>query len=112
VVVIEECRIGDPAVVKNRLALLRGIPTLAVDDSAKALAAALLSRGGLPSRAEIDALHIAVAAAGGVDYRLTWNCRHLDNPVTKPRVREICSQCGYVCPEICTPFGLTEGNLR
>ena len=66
----------------------------------------------MPTRAEIDALHIAVAAVGGVDYLLTWSCRHLNNPVTKPRVREICSLCGHDCPEICTPFELTEGNRR
>ena len=108
--VIEECGEGDAGAVQSRLALLRGIPELPVDDDAKALAAALIAEGGVPDKAEIDALHIAVAAVGGMDYLLTWNCRHLDNPETKPRIREICRRAGYACPEICNPFQLTEGE--
>lgn len=110
--VVEECSVGDPDAVERRLALLRGMPELMVDDAVRAVAAALLSKGGVPRKAEFDALHIAVAAVGGADYLLTWNCRHLNNPVTKPRVRAICEYCEHVCPEICTPFELTEGGLR
>lgn len=110
--VVEECSVGDPAAVGRRLALLRGMPELVVDDAVKTVAAALLSKGGVPRRAEFDALHIAVAAVGGADYLLTWNCRHLNNPVTKPRVRAICEHCGHACPEICTPFELTERGLK
>jgi len=50
-----------------------------------------------------DAVHIAVAAVHGVDYLLTWNCRHLDNAERKPLVRSVCAVAGYRCPEICTP---------
>ena len=32
-----------------------------------------------------------------------WNCRHLDNAETKPVMRRICEEWGYVVPEICTP---------
>jgi hypothetical protein len=109
--VVEECRLGDPAAVERRLALLRGMPELSVDDTVKTVAAALLAQGGVPRGAEFDALHIAVAAVGGTDCLLTWNCRHLNNPATKPRVRAICQACGHACPEICTPFELTEGGL-
>ena len=34
-------------------------------------------------------MHVAVAAVHGVDYLLTWNCRHLDNAETKPVMRRI-----------------------
>jgi predicted nucleic acid-binding protein len=108
--VVEECRMGDAEAVRSRLALLRGIPEIPVDSTARNLASALLAKGVLPPKAAIDALHIAVAAAGGMDYLLTWNCRHLNNPVIKPRVRSICIGGGYSCPEICTPFELTEGD--
>ena len=107
--VVEEASAGDAEVAKRRIGFLRGIPELPVDEEAKALAEAILSRGALPAKAEFDALHIAVAAVSGVDFLLTWNCRHLDNPVTKPRVREVCWELGYECPEICTPLELTEG---
>jgi hypothetical protein len=70
----------------------------------------LVTQRGVPQKAEIDALHIAIATVSGTNYLLTWNCRHLNNPVTKPRVRSICAERGYTCPEICTPFELTEGE--
>jgi hypothetical protein len=48
-------------------------------------------------------MHVAVAAVHGVDYLLTWNCRHLDNAEMKPLMRSVCAVAGYRCPEICTP---------
>jgi hypothetical protein len=39
----------------------------------------------------------------GMDYLLTWNCRHIDNAETKPVIRSVCAKLGYACPEICTP---------
>ena len=108
-IVAEEASAGRPDIAERRLELLRGVPELSVDEEARALAAAILADGVLPSNAGIDALHIAVAAVNAVDYLLTWNCRHIENPATKPRIREICVEFGYVCPEICTPLELTEG---
>lgn len=66
----------------------------------------LLRDGALPKKAADDALHLAIAAYHGVDYLLTWNCRHLDNAELKPVMRSVCAVHGYVCPEICTPLEL------
>ena len=87
----------------------KAIAEIEISDAAKHLAAEIISQGGVPQKAKIDALHIAIAATGKTDYLLTWNCRHIDNPVTKPKVRTICLTCGYEYPEICTPFEITEG---
>jgi predicted nucleic acid-binding protein len=76
---------------------------LEVVEEAYDLAAMLISEGALPPAAEDDATHIALAAVHGIDYLLTWNCRHIDNAETKPIVRSICTTRGYACPEICTP---------
>jgi len=57
-----------------------------------------------------DSLHIAIAAVHGVDYLLTWNCRHIDNAEMKPVVRKICAAHGYVCSDICTPQELMGVN--
>jgi hypothetical protein len=35
--------------------------------------------GVIPERAAADAGHIAVASRHGMDYLLTWNCRHIAN---------------------------------
>jgi hypothetical protein len=61
---------------------------------------------GLPPKATDDALHVAVCAYHGVDYLLTWNCRHIDNAEMKPLMRSVCAVHGYTCPEICTPLEL------
>ncbi|MDI6795188.1 MAG: DNA-binding protein, partial [bacterium] len=66
--------------------------------------------GALPSKATDDAVHIALAAVHGIDYLLTWNCRHIDNAQTKPLVRTVIVSEGYKCPEICTPQELFGGD--
>ena len=69
----------------------------------EALAARLVAEGGFPAEAEVDALHVAIAAVQAVDLLLTWNCRHINNAETKPIIRAVCAVAGYTCPEICTP---------
>lgn len=68
----------------------------------------IISLGEMPKKAQADALHIAAAAIHNVTCLLTWNCRHINNPSTKPRIREICRSQDYTCPEICTPFEIME----
>ena len=58
-------------------------------------------------RAE-STFHIAVAAANGVDYLLTWNCKHIANPAMRPRIEQICRDREFEPPVICTPQELLE----
>ncbi len=58
--------------------------------------------------AQADALHIALAAVHEMDFLLTWNCRHIDNPAARPAIREVCAADGFRCPEICTPLEMLE----
>ena len=51
-------------------------------------------------------LHIACAALNGVDYLLTWNCKHIANFERLPAVERICRDNGYEPPRICTPAEL------
>jgi hypothetical protein len=99
----QEARRGDPEAARRRIEALGGLPTLEVVDTAYVLAAALIAEGVLPPSAEDDATHIALAAVHGMDYLLTWNCRHIDNAETKPIVRSVCATHGYAVPETCTP---------
>lgn len=77
--VLDEAGAGDPTAAADRLQLLEGFPL--VDESAEAdrLADVLIARHLLPAKAAADAQHVALAAAAGVDYLLTWNCRHIAN---------------------------------
>ena len=104
--VMEEASQGDPDAAQRRLQVLEELYKLTVDDEAERFADKLMEGGGVPAGAEGDALHIAVAAVHEIDYLLTWNCRHIDNAVTKPIIRSICAVAGYSCPEICTPMEL------
>jgi len=58
---------------------LNDISLLPVTDHATALAGRLARELKLPARSRIDAAHLAVCATNGMDYLLTWNCRHLAN---------------------------------
>jgi len=101
--VLAEAGQGDPDAAQRRCEKVKGIPDLEVTDDVVGLAKKLVGEGALPRQAMGDAMHIAVAAVHGIDYLLTWNCRHLDNAERKPLVRSVCAVAGYRCPEICTP---------
>lgn len=103
---IIEASAGNPDAAERRLAVLREIPELKIDEEVQELAELLISEGGIPTSAEADALHVAVAAVHRIDYLLTWNCRHIDNAAKKPIIRSICIGAGYPYPEICTPMEL------
>jgi hypothetical protein len=57
----------------------------------------------LPERASADARHVAVATVFGVDYLLTWNCKHIANADLLPKVYDLLRDAGYVPPLILTP---------
>ena len=72
------------------------------------LANALLERHAVPEKEGTDASHIATAAVYGMDVLLTWNCRHMANPVTLPKTASIISSEGFQCPVIITPAEFLE----
>jgi hypothetical protein len=59
-------------------------------------------------RATEDALHIAIAATTGMDYLLTWNCKHIANAVIIPRVNGVIRSFDFEPPLIYTPQQLME----
>ena len=106
--VVDECSEGDPVAAQERLALLEGIPLLEISDEVNSLASSLLAGVPLPEKAAIDALHISVAAVNGVEYLLTWNCKHIANPSLRPGIERLCREMGCEPPVICTPQELLE----
>jgi len=109
-VVLAEAARGDQTFAAARLAIARELTLVEVSAPALALAQALLQSAGLPSKANEDALHIAVASTGGLDYLLTWNCKHIANAVIIPRVNEVVRRHGYEPPLIYTPQQLMEDS--
>lgn len=102
-VVIDEISLGDPTEVQKRLAIISGMPQLDVTDDAMVLTRSIMAAGLLPSHAFPDAAHVAVSAVHGVDYLLTWNCKHLANARIAKRIAIVCSKLKFNMPIICTP---------
>jgi hypothetical protein len=102
-VVIDEASVGDPAEVQKRLAIIGGLPTLAITDEANALTQAIMAAGVLPPKVIRDAAHVAVAAVHAIDYLLTWNCKHLANAQIARRIAVVCEKLGRKMSIICTP---------
>ena len=105
-VVVEEAGRGDESAASRRLGALEDIEVLQIEKKSVDLAKALIEQGALPRKALDDAFHLAVAAVNGIDFLLTWNCRHIDNAEMKPKIRRVIESQGYQCPEIATPIGL------
>lgn len=45
-----------------------------------------------------DALHIAIARVYGLDYLLTWNCKHIANAQIQKKLSQISVDAGYKLP--------------
>ena len=106
--VLDEAGDGDPDFAARRLALLAGLPRLSTTNDADALVARLLTSGIILGKAATDAVHLALAAAHGMDFLLTWNCKHIHNVKLERRIEAACRAFGFTCPIICTPAELME----
>jgi predicted nucleic acid-binding protein len=107
-IVVEEATAGNTEAAQRRLELLEDVPVLDVTEPVYALAENLVKQVPLPENAGVDALHIAVAVVNGVDYLLTWNCKHIANAVLRSRIEAVCRANGYEPPTICTPEEFLE----
>lgn len=94
---------GDAVAADRRSSWVTNLASFGISDQAVELAGQLLSCGAVPAGSEEDALHIAIAAAQGADFLLTWNFRHINNAETKSAIADVIGSCGFVCPQICSP---------
>jgi hypothetical protein len=100
--VVQECGAGDQVAAEERLVFIADIPLLDVTAAAEELANQLIANVPMPPRAQVDALHLAIAAVHEVDYLLTWNCTHLANPSLIRRIETTCKRFGVEPPILCT----------
>ncbi len=104
--VLNETAQGDMEIAAQRLTIVRDFPLLELNQAVRALAAEFLCHSNLPPKAEVDAIHIAAATVHGMDYLLTWNCKHIANAQIQGKLAEISLDFGYQLPLICTPYEL------
>jgi hypothetical protein len=81
--VTKEASRGDTAMAKRRQEVIALFPVLATTPEAEKLAGSIIETKGVPKEYPEDALRIAIAAIGGMDFIATWNFSHINNPFTK-----------------------------
>ena len=106
--VFQEASAGDGEAAQKRLHFLEPLPSLKISEDAILLSEKLISNGPIPNEYGEDALHIAVCAVNGIDFLLTWNCKHLANAMHRQEIEKLVEIHGYACPVICTPAELME----
>ena len=106
-VVVRECKAGDGQAVARRLGAIAGMPLLGLTQRAADIAQLLLAEGIMPAKAAEDALHIAIAADHKVDFLLSWNFKHIANPVIQAQIASRLTGLGLALPFICAPEELS-----
>lgn len=112
--VIRECSAGDPVAAKKRIDALRNIPLLDINDDVSSIAKGLVNEGYIPIHVFEDAMHIAIAAVYRVDFLLTWNFKHIANPMLQERIAKYLESRNYMIPFICSPqelLGVDDGSI-
>jgi predicted nucleic acid-binding protein len=101
--VVKEASKGDSAIAQKRQAAISSFAVLGTTPEAERLAQSIIDARGVPAEYPEDALHIAIAAISGMDFMVTWNFAHINNPFTKMMIRQVVENAGYECPEIVSP---------
>jgi hypothetical protein len=110
-IVAAECARGDADAAMQRLQAIGNLPRIsAATGEGERLARQYVETLGIPEFAFIDALHIALAVLGNMDYLATWNCSHIANGATIARLLEFNRSHGLYECVICTPEELMEGE--
>ena len=107
---LDEAGAGDPTAAADRLRVLDGLPLLGESAEADRPADLLLARHLLPPKAAADAQHVALAATAGVDFLLTWNCKHIANADLLPALYETLRAEGFAPPLIVTPEEFSDAG--
>lgn len=102
-VVVDEVKKGNTDMASKRLQVIDHVPILELDEESLFLAKQFIAKKSIPANAIEDAYHVAIATTHGIDYLLTWNCKHIANGIIRKKIRLISTSYGYETPVICTP---------
>lgn len=106
--VLQEARLGDTDMARQRLDLLVALPKLELTEQVGALAQNLIQAGLIPEKAASDAVHIAVASVHEMDYLVTWNFKHIANPYIRDQLNAVVAEAGFRLPVMCSPEELIQ----
>ena len=106
--VMDEIAEGNPEAAEKRLEVARRLPLLDDHPEVEALARKLETGVPIPADSQADAAHLAFAAFYKMDYLVTWNQTHLDNPHLRKKANEIIEKRGLKPAAVVTPEFLME----
>lgn len=101
--VLTEAGKGVKKAAAKRLNILQDIPLLELKTEVLDLAGIFIRHKAISEKMEEDVLHIAIATVYGLNYLMTWNCKHIANAEIQKKMEKICIEEGYEMPTICTP---------
>ena len=107
---IAEIQRGTSAATQSRLALLRDLPLLDINEDVKEITRIYIDKKVVPRDPVGDALHLLLPTFHRVDVLLTWNCRHLANPNKLEHLRIINYRLGFAMPFLTTPLNYLGGD--
>lgn len=107
---LDEAAKGDPTMATERLKLLSTIPLLPLPDEGLDLARHLVESRIVPAKADSDAIHIAIASIHQIDFFVTWNFKHIANPLIRDRLRNAVAKAGFELPVMCSPEELLAND--
>lgn len=109
-IVVEEASRGREDQAILRLNAIKDFEVLEIDDKVGELAELLLRKKAIPEICPEDAMHIAVAAVNEIDFIVTWNFKHINNPFMEKKICQIIEENGGRCPVMCSPEELAGEN--
>lgn len=107
-VVLGEIERGAPEASRARIEAVKAAVVLEVTEEVTELADLYFERIDIPEAARADSYHLALAAWHGMDYLVTWNCKHIAAARVRRMLGEINIVRGIRTPGICTPEELME----
>ncbi len=106
--VMDEISRGDPEMARARTEAVSGFKILELLSEVQDLANVYFERIQLPERARADSYHLAFAAWHGMDFLVTWNCKHIASGFVRRQAQRINMEWRIASPTICTPEELME----
>ena len=101
--VLGELQEGDYPGKEDSLRLVEDVPLLDIVPEIEEIAGIYVARHLMPQGDMGDAYHLAVASYYGLNFLLTWNCRHLANANKVEHLRIVNGALGLPVPIVTTP---------
>lgn len=102
-VVYAEIQLGDSFAAKRRLGIAQKLDRLEINHETLRFAQHLISNVPFTKKAQIDAIHIAVATVYELDYLITWDFKHIANANYRSKFEVLAESMNLRLPIICTP---------